>query len=150
LENYDINLKFTYENVDIEIVKQFIVWLLYEMHDLTLVYILNIILYILPFMLLSNNLWKRPFFHTLSKAFFKINNLSKNICNVICRWHNFISWISWRSSSTIKCFWWILWQLENEGECEQNKNNGIWIWVLSFYQRDLAGFSPIIYIIFPF
>jgi hypothetical protein len=48
-----------------------VVWLWYEMHDLALVYILNTILYILPFMLLSNNLWKRPSLHTLSKAFSK-------------------------------------------------------------------------------
>ena len=36
-----------------------------------MVYILNITLYILSFMLLSNNLWKRPSLHTLSKAFSK-------------------------------------------------------------------------------
>ena len=55
-----------------------VVWLLYEIHDLTLEYILNKILYILPFMLLSNNLWKRPSLHTLSKAFSKSINAQYN------------------------------------------------------------------------
>jgi hypothetical protein len=55
-----------------------VVLLLYEIHDLTLVCILNIILYILPFMLLSNNLWKRPSLHTLSKAFSKSINAQYN------------------------------------------------------------------------
>jgi hypothetical protein len=54
------------------------VWLLYEIYDSTLVYILNITLYILPFMLFSNNLWKRPSLHTLSKAFSKSINAQYN------------------------------------------------------------------------
>ena len=58
--------------------KYSVVWLLYEIHDLTLIYILNITLYILPFMLLSNNLWKRPSLHTLSKAFSKPINAQYN------------------------------------------------------------------------
>jgi hypothetical protein len=32
--------------------------------------------------------------------------------------------------------------LENEGECEQNKNNGIWIWKTTLFIISIIIFPP--------